>query len=57
MVCQVHKIRWTSTELHEYCFNFVFNKFKEFYLQEIFPDLKKINIYEPDLGNCREQYI
>ena len=48
---QVHKIEWRNTELHEYGFNFLFDKFKDFYLREIFPDFKTINIYEPDLGN------
>ena len=49
---QVHKVEWSNSELHEYnSFNFLFDKFKDFYLREIFPDFKKINIYEPDLGN------
>jgi len=48
---QVHKVEWSNPELREYCFNFLFDKFKNFYLQEIFPDFKKLDIYEPDLGN------
>jgi len=51
MWCQVHKIQWVNPELHRYGFNFLFDKFKQFYLQEIFLDFKHINIYEPDLGN------
>ena len=47
---QVQKVEWTSPELHKYGFNFLFDKFKEFYLQEIFPDFQKIDIYKPDLG-------
>jgi len=43
-------VEWTSPELHKYGFNFLFDKFKDFYLQEIFPDFKKIDIYKPDLG-------
>ena len=48
-------MEWSNSELHEYnSFNFLFDKFKDFYLREIFPDFKKINIYEPDLGNVGE---
>jgi len=46
----VNKIEWNNSELHEYGFNFLFDKFKEYYLVEIFTDFKKLNIYEPDLG-------
>ena len=60
----MHKIEWPlevqeyghqttkMDELHEYSFTFLFDKFKDFYLGEIFPDFKKISIYEPDLGNA-----
>ena len=47
---QVHKVEWTSPELHKYGFSFLFDKFKDFYLEEIFPKFKKINIYVSDLG-------
>jgi len=47
---QVHKVEWTSAELLKYGFNFLFDKFKDFYLQEIFPEFKKIDIYTSDLG-------
>lgn len=49
--CKVSKIRWNNHELHEYCFKFLFDKFKEHYLPEIFPGLNRNNsIYEPCLG-------
>lgn len=50
MVSEVSKIQWNNHELHEYCFKFLFDKFKDHYLPEIFPGLNRSNsIYEPCL--------
>ncbi|ELU01115.1 hypothetical protein CAPTEDRAFT_167900, partial [Capitella teleta] len=55
MVSEVNKIEWPNHKMPEFSFNFLFNKFKEFYLGNIFPDLRETNIYSPclDLPEAR----
>ena len=48
----MNKIEWNNRELQEYGFKFLFDKFKQYYLHEIFTDLKQTSIYEPCLGLC-----
>ena len=48
---QVNKVEWENSVKHSQSFNFLFNKFKEYYLLNIFPDFKKdATIFFPDLG-------
>ena len=51
MVSEVTKVEWGERERREFSFSFLFNKFKEHYLLNIFPHFSKdTNIYEPCLG-------
>ena len=44
--------------MQHYAFNFLFNKFKEYYLQNIFPDFNpKASLYEPDLSKKITQKV
>ena len=36
--------------MYQYSFTFLFNKFKQYYLHNIFPDFKHTTIYDPCLG-------
>ena len=48
---QTNKVEWNNKEMHEYSFNFLFNKFKKYYLHVIFPDFStETSIYDPKLG-------
>ena len=44
-------MEWNNKEMHEYSFNFLFNKFKKYYLHVIFPNFSTdTSIYDPKLG-------
>ncbi|XP_064622191.1 ral GTPase-activating protein subunit alpha-1-like isoform X2 [Lineus longissimus] len=50
MVSEVTKIEWENKKMQEFSFNFLFNYFKKFYLNKLFPDFSyKRSIYEPNL--------
>ncbi|KAK2161341.1 hypothetical protein LSH36_118g02001 [Paralvinella palmiformis] len=65
MVEEVKKIQWSSSDMCIFSFSFLFNKFKEYYLKNIFPDFKDITIYEPcteaargvTLAMCQEAVV
>ena len=51
-------MEWVNREIREMSFNFLFNKFKTYYLPRIFPDFStKTNIYDPRLGKIYLQLI
>ncbi|CAH1791020.1 unnamed protein product [Owenia fusiformis] len=56
MVSEVTKIEWSNREMQEFSFNFVFNRFKKYYLLHIFPDFSRLtSIYDPILDLPEER--
>ena len=52
---QTNKVEWNNKEMHEYSFNFLFNKFKKYYLHVIFPNFSTdTSIYDPKLGKWNQ---
>lgn len=48
---QVKKVEWSSEDMFEFSFTFLFDKFKQFYLLRIFPHFDaSLSIYKPSLG-------
>ena len=52
-VLQVRKVEWSSEDMCEFSFTFLFDKFKQFYLLRIFPHFDaSLSIYKPSLGQA-----
>ena len=50
---QVRKVEWSSDDMCEFSFTFLFDKFKQFYLLRIFPHFDaSLSIYKPSLGQA-----
>lgn len=51
LVSEVNKVEWVDSDRHHFSFSFLFDKFKEYYLMNIFPEFNTtMSIYSPCLG-------